>query len=448
MTPAPKLPMNLVTPQIAPHDTDAEEGVLGSILINPSAFDEVAGFLKHGDFFILGNEWVFEAMTRLKSRNEPIELITLAGELRNQGRLDTLGGIGYLTKLSSGASSSLYTEAYGRIVKKKAVRRRMLDAAQEITRLAYEEDTDTVEVMDKAHGALEGVLSGEVTENTETSTGKMIELFTTTRELRDGTRKTNAVPTGTVLDNYLRGRGLRPGLWVITADTSGFKSGLMTVIATNMLLAGRNVLLNSLEMSSEDVLNRMQARFAGIGDDVLDSDTKLSVQQEAALKRAQDKMLTFGENLFIDDTEDVTALQYVRLLVKNRRENKISAAFLDYLELLNLEGVGKDTDKHYQQLGNAARLFKKQSHRLKIPVVILVQQNRTSGQDGVKGVAGSYDIVKHADGVIHIKDKETPQDGDIEVAKILHIAKQRGGQRRSVEVKVNLATKSIVDKEA
>lgn len=450
MTPAPKLPtpaLNLVPPEIAPHSQDAEEAVLGSVLINPNAFHEVAGFLKSDDFFILRNGWVWEAMERLAKRNEVIEYLTVIEELRAQGRLDDIGGIAYITYLTSSTSTSLNAEAYGRIVERAAIRRRMLEAAQEIVRLARDEEMDITEVMDKAHGALEGVLSRSAGQKVETSTDKMLELFTTTRELREGTRKTNAVPTGTDLDNFLRGRGLRPGLWVITADTSGFKSGLMTIIATNMLLAKLPILVNSLEMTSLDVLNRIQARLSGIADDSLDSDTKLSVQQQAALKNAQDKMLGFSEQLFIDDTEDITALQYARQLVKAKRENKVRAAFLDYLELLNLEGVGKDTDKHYQQLGNAARLFKKLSHRLEIPVVILVQQNR-SNQDGVKGIAGSYDIVKHADGVIHIKDKEQVTDAETIVLKTLHIAKQRGGQRRSIDVRVDLATKSIMDKES
>jgi replicative DNA helicase len=449
MTPAPKLPapaLNLVTPEIAPHSQDAEEAVLGSVLINPNAFHEVTGFLKSGDFFILRNGWIWEAMERLAKRNEVIEYLTVINELRAQTRLDDIGGIAYITYLTSSTATSLNAEAYGRIVERAAIRRRMLEAAQEIMRLARDEEMDITEVVDKAHGTVEGVLTGVSSENVETSTDKMLELFTATRELREGTRQSNAVPTGTVLDRHLRGRGLRPGLWVITADTSGFKSGFMTIVATNMLLQKKVIKLNTLEMTTLDVLNRIQARLAGIGDDTLDSDTKLSVQQQADLKNAQDKMLGFGEQLFIDDTEDITALQYARQLVKAKREHKIQAAFLDYLELLNLEGVGKDTDKHYQQLGNAARLFKKLSHRLEIPVIILVQQNRTGGQDGVKGIAGSYDIVKHADGVLHIKDKEEAKDGDIVVTKTIHIAKQRGGQRRSVEVEVNLATKTIIDR--
>lgn len=441
MTPAPRL--NLVAPQIAPHSQEAEDALLGSIFIDPRAYDEVAGFLSADDFFIIRNGWVFEAMTRLKGRNEPVEYLTVINELRTQGRLDELGGIAYLTALSSGAATSLHAEAYGRIVERAAIRRRMLEAAKEITRLAYEEELEITDVMDRAHEALESVLARSAGQKIEASTDKMLELFTITKELRDGTRQTNAVPTRTTLDRYLRGGGLKPGLWVITADTSGFKSGLMTIVAANMLLAGRRVMVNSLEMPSLDVLNRIQARLAGIGDDILDSDAKLSEQQNADLKNAQSKMLEFGERLFLDETEDMTALQYGRLLVKGKREHKIQAAFLDYLELLSFDDVGKASDKHYQQLSAAARMYKKLGNRLGIPIIIAVQQNREGG--GVKGIAGSYDIPKHADGVIHISDVEEVKDGEIIVTKRIHIAKQRGGQRRSVEMQVNLATKAIID---
>src|SRR5574341_1125935 len=133
--------------KLAPHSQDAEEAVLGSILINPEAYLDVAEFLKEEDFFILRNSWIFGAMQRLHSREGAmIEYLTVIEELRVQGRLDEIGGAAYITYLASSVGTSVHAETYGRIVERAAIRRRMLEAASEITRLAREEDADITQV--------------------------------------------------------------------------------------------------------------------------------------------------------------------------------------------------------------------------------------------------------------------------------------------------------------
>ncbi len=140
--------------QMAPHSVEAEEAVLGSILLNPEALFDVASFLQADDFFIVRNGWVWEAIVRLQERNEQIDYITIVEELRQQERLEEIGGAAYITYLINHTPSSIYAETYGRIVERAAIRRRMLDAASRIARLAHEESADINDVIDQSEAAL------------------------------------------------------------------------------------------------------------------------------------------------------------------------------------------------------------------------------------------------------------------------------------------------------
>ncbi len=139
---------------IAPYSQDAEEAVLGAVLINPEAFFNVASFLKPDDFFILRHQYIWEGMFRLTERNEILDLITVREELRQQGRLTEIGGPGYLTQLTVNVPTSIHAEVYGRLVERAAVRRRLLNAADEIRGLAMDETLTLDKVTSDAESKL------------------------------------------------------------------------------------------------------------------------------------------------------------------------------------------------------------------------------------------------------------------------------------------------------
>ena len=128
-------------PQVVPHSQEAEEAVLGAVLINPESYFEVAQFLRPDDFYIQRHRWLWETFIRLQERRAPIDFLTVVEELDQTGHLGEVGGPAYVTALINNVPSSLHAEAYGRIVEQTAIRRRMLDAANQIARLAYQEDS-------------------------------------------------------------------------------------------------------------------------------------------------------------------------------------------------------------------------------------------------------------------------------------------------------------------
>jgi len=145
------------SPQIVPHSREAEEAVIGAVMINPEAYYDVAQFLQADDFYIHRHRWVWETFMRLHERRVPIDFLTVSEELDQLGQLAEVGGPAYLTSLINNVPTSLHAEAYGQIVEETAIRRRMLAAANEIAKLAYQEDASVETVMNESEKAVFGV---------------------------------------------------------------------------------------------------------------------------------------------------------------------------------------------------------------------------------------------------------------------------------------------------
>src|SRR5512139_2521128 len=128
--------------RMPPHSIEAEEAVLGSVLIDPEAIYRVSSFLKGVDFYIVKNQWVWDACMSLHERREPTDFVTITRELATRGQLDELGGPAYISHLINVVPTAIHAEGYGRIVERAAVRRRLLSAASEIAKLAYEESDE------------------------------------------------------------------------------------------------------------------------------------------------------------------------------------------------------------------------------------------------------------------------------------------------------------------
>ena len=143
-----------VTERIPPSNLEAEEALLGSLLIDPDAIFDVASFLKPDGFYLETNKWIYAAVLALNERNEPVDLITLTDELRRREQLEELGGETYIIGLINIVPTSVNARYYGRIVESAALRRRMLQAATTIANLAYEQDEEITVVIDRAEQAL------------------------------------------------------------------------------------------------------------------------------------------------------------------------------------------------------------------------------------------------------------------------------------------------------
>ena len=222
-----------LSPQVVPQSREAEEAVIGAVLINPDAYYDVAQFLQANDFYIHRHKWIWEVFNRLHERRTPIDLLTVSEELDQLNQLAEVGGPAYLTALINNVPTSLHAEAYGRIVEETSIRRRMLTAANEIAKLAYQQENSIESVMDEAEKSVFGVSERRMTRDLQTIQQVLSDYYDRIDQLASRGDEFYGVPTGFIdLDKLLS--GLQPSDLLIVAGRPGMgKTAFMLSVAKN-----------------------------------------------------------------------------------------------------------------------------------------------------------------------------------------------------------------------
>lgn len=410
--------------QMVPHSVEAEEAVLGSILINPDAFYEVAPFLQAEDFFIVRNAWVWEAITRLHERGEQIDYLTVVEELRQQNRLEEIGGAAYLTYLINHTPSSIYTETYGRIVERAALRRRMLNAASTIARLAQQEDRDITDVIDQSEAALFAVTERRLRQELVPIGDALTEYYDRIERLVRQQTESLGVPMGfTDLDRLLG--GLQKSDLIIIAGRPGMgKTSWLLTVAHNAARAGSRVAIFSMEMSNEQIVQRLVATETGISMHKL----RLGQLKDAEWNVFVEAVGRLGKlNIYLDDTPALTPLQMRAKCRRLYSEHGVDLIVLDYLQLMSA-GTGY-SDNRVQEISFISRSLKQLAREMNVPVLAAAQLSRAVEQRQDKrpqlsDLRESGSIEQDADVVMFIyrdevynENTDRPNQADIIVAK-------------------------------
>jgi replicative DNA helicase len=369
--PAPSL-----TPdRVSPSNVEAEEAVLGSVLINPDALLDVATFLRAEDFFLVKNGWIWDAILAVQERREPIDFLTVTNELESQQRLQEAGGQVYISRLMDAVPSAIHAEAYGRIVERTSLRRRLLGAASEVAQLACNEAENIEVVLDKSEQALFGVSERRLTRDLQPIKRVVNEYYDRVKRLSEHDELLMGVPTGfRVLDELLG--GLQRSDLIIVAGRPGMgKTGLLLNIALNCARHHRmRVACFSLEMSAEQVVGRLVAAETGIDSQRL---------RRGALRQDEWPLFTEATGrladtlIFIDDTPSITPLQ---LRTKCRRlyaEYGIDLIVLDYLQLMSGDFR---SENRVQEISYISRHLKGMAREMNVPVLAAAQLSRAVEQ--------------------------------------------------------------------
>lgn len=357
-----------------PCNVEAEEALLGSLLVDPEALLRVMPIVQPEDFYIRKNGWVYEAILTLHSRREPVDILTLRSELEAKGRLEEIGGQAYIAQLIESVPTALHAEAYARRVREAAVRRRILRFASAAVRLAYDTDTSLEEALDRIE-AESLQLRGEVAFR-----DRLRSLGEVMREVYD--RMEEAARRGTVLGlptgfpdlDRLLG-GFRGGSLVIVGARPGQgKSSLLLSFATAALRAGVPAVLFSVEMSAEEVAHRLLAMEAGI-DTVRLQTARLRDEEWPVLAEQVGRLRDLP--LWVDDTPHLTTTD---MRAKARRlyaEHGLGMVLVDYVQLVH---PSQRYDSRYQEIGAVTRDLKELAQELKVPVVAASQVSRAVEQ--------------------------------------------------------------------
>ena len=421
--------------QVVPSSREAEEAVLGSVLINPEAYYDVAAFLQSDDFYIHRHRWIWESFHRLHERRVPIDFLTVSEELDQMGQLAEVGGPAYLTALINNVPTSLHAESYGRIVEGTAIRRKMLQAANDIAKLAFQEEIGVDAVMDEAEKAVFGVSERRLTRDLQTIQQVLSEYYDRIDLLARREPGISGVPTGFIdLDRTLE--GLQPSDFLIVAGRPGMgKTAFMLSAAKNAALTHKkHVAIFSLEMSNEQLIQRLIAQ-----------ETEIDSQRLRSGKLEDDEWQLFSHavevlsdtRMFLDDTPSLTPLQ---LRTKCRRlhlEHRLDLVVVDYLQLMS---SGVRAENRVQEVSYISRNLKVLARELNVPVLAAAQlsravEQRTDKEPQLSDLRESGSLEQDADIVMFIHRPEMYEKDTLRqnLAQI-KIAKHRNGPTGSVDL--------------
>jgi len=422
-------------PQIIPHSRDSEEAVIGSVLINPEVYFDVAQFLKAEDFYIHRNRWIWESITRLQEGRVPIDMLTVSEDLDQAGHLAEIGGAAYLTALINNVPTSLHAEAYGRVVEQTAIRRRMLSAANEIAKLAYREAASIESVLDEAEKAVFGVSERRLTRDLETLQHALSDYYDRIDLLSHRDEEMFGVPTGFIDLDRLLG-GMQPSDLLIIAGRpgSGKTAFLLTAAKNAALIHKKHVAVFSLEMSNEQLVQRLISQETGINSQRLRTG-KLQQDEWPIFTEAIEKLSE--TRVFLDDTPSLTPLQLRTKCRRLHMEFQLDLILVDYIQLMS---SGLRSENRVQEVSFISRNLKMLARELHVPVLAAAQlsraiEQRTDKEPVLSDLRESGSLEQDSDIVMFIHRPELYDQDTLKknIAQI-KVAKHRNGPIGMVEL--------------
>ncbi|MBW8011207.1 MAG: replicative DNA helicase [Chloroflexi bacterium] len=423
------------TPQSIPHSREAEEAVVGSILINPEAYYDVAHFLQAEDFYIHRHRWIWETFTRLQEQRTPIDFLTVSEDLDQVGQLAEIGGPAYLTALINNVPTSLHAESYGHIVEQTAIRRRMIQAANQIAKVAFQEEITVETAIDEAEKAVFGVSERRLTSDLQPIQQVLSDYYDRIAQLSGRDGDIFGVPTGfNDLDTLLG--GMQPSDLLIIAGRpgQGKTSFLMSAAKNAAQLHKQHVAIFSMEMSSEQLIQRLLAQETGIDSlslrrgNLRDKDMELLVHAIEVLSDTK---------IFLDDTPAITPTQMRAKCRRLHMEHRLDLIVVDYLQLMTSDSRNQN---RVQEVSYISRNLKVLARELNVPVLAAAQLSRAVEQRSDKrpqlsDLRESGSLEQDSDVVMFIyrPEMDIPESENKNLAQIM-ISKHRNGPVGSIEL--------------
>lgn len=423
--------------RIPPQNIEAEQSVLGAILIDANAMEKVGEMLHPEDFYRQDHRLIYEAMQTLHSKGEAVDLVTVTEELKRMGKLDDVGGSSAITALSNAVPTAANIKYHADIVSEKSLRRQVINTATEIAATGYEDEEDIETTLDQAETKIMAIANkrgtGEATSIREIVKGAMnrIEKLMNSRDAFTG------LPSGfTDFDKMTS--GLQPSdLIIVAARPSMGKSTLVLNIAEHVCLKGnKSVAFFSLEMSKEQLAQRMLCSQAGIDASRLRIG-QITDDEFPRLIEAVDRLS--NAKILLDDTPSITAMQLRAKARRWKQEHGLDLIIIDYLQLM--QGSSKrSAENRQQEMSDISRSLKQIARELQVPVIALSQlsrgvEARTNKRPMLSDLRESGAIEQDADIVAFIYredyyDKETENKNIVEFI----IAKHRNGPVDTVKL--------------
>ncbi|MEW6657798.1 MAG: replicative DNA helicase [Thermodesulfobacteriota bacterium] len=432
-------PVEAGTPQghTPPANPEAEQSVLGAILLRPQVMDLVADTLAPQDFYRQAHRQIYQVMIDLYNRHEPVDLVSVNNLLKERGQLEEVGGPLFLSGLSEHVGIAANADHYARLVHDKAVLRRLLAASQEIAGACLSPQEDVAEFLDWAEHLVFEVAEAKIRQGFQPIEGLVNKEIATLEAIWG--RKDDAitgVPSGFVdLDNYTA--GFQPSdLIILAARPSMGKTALALNIAFNAAYKPRvPVALFSLEMSREQLVRRLLSSIGEVDASQIRRAAFLTHQEWAHLQEAAGYLIDCP--IFIDDTPAATVLEIRAKCRRLKAEGKLGLVIIDYLQLMRGRG---DAPSREQEISEISRSLKALAKELQVPVLALSQLNRRveerpNKRPQLADLRESGAIEQDADVILFIyRDEVYREDSpDKGIAEVI-VGKQRNGPTGKVKL--------------
>lgn len=362
--------------KIPPQNLEAEQSLLGALLLDKEAVNKVIDGIRVEDFYRSSHTKIFETIADLFARHEPIDVLSVANKLEERGVLDEIGGRAYLTTLANSVPTTANASHYAKIVQRKATLRRLISSGNEIAALGYDEDAELDETLDTAEKSLFNVTQKYLSHIFMPMKTMLASAFERIDELHKEGGKLRGIPTGYKdIDNILA--GLHPSdLIILAARPSVGKTSFALDMARNVAVRAKvPVGIFSLEMSKEQLVDRILCAEAGV--DLWKMRTgKLSDKGEdddfTKIGRAMD---TLNEaSIFIDDGATTNLMEVRARARRLQMEHGLGLLIIDYLQLMDAKE--KNYDSRVQEISTISRGLKSLARELNIPIIALSQLSR------------------------------------------------------------------------
>ena len=428
--------------QLPPQDIDAEQSVLGSLLIDKDAVVKIADIVAPKDFYRKAHEMIFEAMIGLYAKSEPIDLLTVSSKLKEKKQFKEIGGMSYLTTLMNSVPTASNVIHYAKIVNQKRVLRDLIGASYEISSLAWEENKNIDEIIDEAEKKIFGVSQSSLISEFQHIKPHLGEAFERFDRLHKGDDTWRGIPTGFIdLDKKLAGLQ-KADLVILAGRPSLGKTSLALDFARYAAISEKvPVGIFSLEMSKQQLIERLisaeasvdnwRLRSGQLSDEGKDNDFE-------KISRALDSLSSAP--IYIDDAASPNALQIRTMARRLQAEKGLGLLVIDYLQLM--QGSGRIENRN-QEVSEISRSLKNLARELNIPILAVSQlsrapEARTDQVPKLSDLRESGSIEQDADVVLFIyREDKVKKDSDRKNIAEIHIAKHRNGPTGKIELYFN-----------
>ena len=412
--------------RMPPHSIDAEQAVLGAIIINSRAINDVSSILLPGDFYREAHRIVFEAMLEMSYKGSPIDMLSLSEFLRDKNLFEKVGGVAFITHLSNISPSAANATYYAKIVKDKALLRNLINAASEIADSAFAGSDDIVNLLDNAERKVLAISASHDTGSAVPVKSLLKEAIGRIEMAYEAKGGLTGLPSG--FDDLDRlTSGLQPSdLILLAARPSMGKTALTLNLAANVALRKKkSVAFFSLEMSSIQLLMRLISSESGVDSKQIQRGD-VSPDEWAAIMGACDNL--YNAPLYIDDNSNINVAELRSRARRIQSEHGLDLIIIDYLQLMQGRHTGSN-DNRQQEVADISRSLKSLARELKVPVIALSQlsrsvENRQIKRPMLSDLRESGSLEQDADIVMflyredyYVKDPENQNITELIVAK-------------------------------